>query len=145
VAQHSHLQAKDHGMNDQDTLTFNEKNITEFRSSHGRIASFGQAPLLLLTTIGARSGQPRTSPMMYLADDAHSNRVYVFASAAGDDKNPAWFHNLIGNCGPIEVEIGDDLHRASAEVLPEPQRTEIYPRKPIAIRALPATRRRPHA
>jgi deazaflavin-dependent oxidoreductase (nitroreductase family) len=113
-------------MNDQDTLTFNEKNITEFRSSHGRIASFGQAPLLLLTTIGARSGQPRTSPMMYLADDAHSNRVYVFASAAGDDKNPAWFHNLIGNCGPIEVEIGDDLHRASAEVLPEPQRTEIY-------------------
>ena len=43
----------------QQTLTFNEKNITGFRVSHGQIASFGDAPLLLLTTTGARSGQRR--------------------------------------------------------------------------------------
>lgn len=124
---------------------YNEQLIEEFRSNGGRVSAFGDSPLMLLTTTGAKSGMPRTSPVMYLADDEAKDRVYVFASAAGSDKNPAWFHNLIGNCGPIEVEIGDDLHCASAEVLPEPQRTEIYPRKPIAIRALPATRRRPHA
>ena len=42
-------------MDKQQTLTFNEKNIAEFRVSHGRIASFGDAPLLLLTTTGAKS------------------------------------------------------------------------------------------
>ena len=70
-------------------LTFNNKNIAEFRSNGGRIASFGDAPVLLLTTTGAKSEQPRTSPMMYLADDHEPNRVYVFASAAGADTNPA--------------------------------------------------------
>ena len=62
-------------MDKQQTLTFNEKNIAEFRASHGRIGSFGDAPLLLLTTTGARSGQRRTTPMMYLADEQDSNRV----------------------------------------------------------------------
>jgi deazaflavin-dependent oxidoreductase (nitroreductase family) len=113
-------------MNRQETLTFNDKNITEFRSSHGRVASFGQAPLLLLTTIGAKSGQRRTSPMMYLLSEEDPNVVYVFASAAGDDKNPAWFLNLVGNRGPIDVEIGDERYGATATALPEPQRTEIY-------------------
>lgn len=76
-------------MDREQTLTFNNKNIAEFCASGGRIAAFGDAPVLLLTTTGAKSGQPRTSPMMYLADDHDPNRVYVFASAAGADTNPA--------------------------------------------------------
>jgi hypothetical protein len=72
-------------------LTFNEKNIVEFRASNGQIASFGDAPLLLLTTTGARSGQRRTTPTMFLADEHEPNLVYVFASAAGAERNPAWF------------------------------------------------------
>jgi len=113
-------------MNDQEALTFNQNNIVEFRANHGRIASFGLAPLLLLTTTGAKSGQRRTSPMMYLQDDDDSNLVYVFASAAGSDRNPAWFHNVIANRGSADVEIGDDRYRATADVLPEPDRTETY-------------------
>ncbi len=113
-------------MNDQDALQFNERNIAEFRETHGRIASFGHAPLLLLTTVGAKSGRQRTSPMMYLRDDEDANLVYVFASAAGADKNPAWFHNLLGHGGPIGVEIGDDHYGATAEAVTEPRRTEIY-------------------
>ena len=70
-------------MDEDRPQTFNEKNITEFRVSHGQIASFGDAPLLLLTTTGARSGQRRTNPMMYLADEHDPSRVYVFASYAG--------------------------------------------------------------
>ena len=63
------IDREDRGVDKQQTLTFNDKNISEFRASHGRIASFGDAPLLLLTTAGARSGQRRTDPMMYLADE----------------------------------------------------------------------------
>jgi F420H(2)-dependent quinone reductase len=71
----------------QEVLTFNEANIAEFRTSHGRVASFGAAPLLLLTSIGARSGERRTNPMMYLANEHDPNVVFVFASAAGADQN----------------------------------------------------------
>jgi len=110
----------------QEALAFNEKNIAEFRSSHGRIAIFGDAPLLLLTSNGARSGQRRTNPMMYLADDVHPNRVYVFASYAGADENPAWFHNIVADPNNLEVELGDERYQATAEVLPEPLRSEVY-------------------
>jgi deazaflavin-dependent oxidoreductase (nitroreductase family) len=107
-------------------LDFNERNIAEFRANHGRIALFGDAPLLLLSTIGARSGQRRTSPTMYLPDAHDSNRVYVFASAAGADQNPAWFHNIVAHPDELEVEIGDERLLARAEVVGEPQRTEVY-------------------
>jgi deazaflavin-dependent oxidoreductase (nitroreductase family) len=120
------IERKDQDVNKERTLTFNEKNIAEFRASNGRIASFGDAPLLLLTTTGARSGQRRTSPMMYLADEHDPNRVYVFASAAGADHHPAWFHNIVGHPDDVEVERGDERYRATAEVVPEPRRTEVY-------------------
>jgi deazaflavin-dependent oxidoreductase (nitroreductase family) len=107
-------------------LTFNEKNITEFRTSGGRVASFGDAPLLLLSTTGAKSGQRRTTPMMYLADDHDPNQVYVFASDAGADQNPAWFHNVVAHPDEVDVELGDENHHATAEVLPEPRRAEVF-------------------
>jgi deazaflavin-dependent oxidoreductase (nitroreductase family) len=117
---------KDYDVNTQQKLKFNEDNIAEFRASGGRIASFGDAPLLLLTTPGAKSGQRRTSPMMYLADEHDSDRVYVFASAAGDDHHPAWFHNVVAHPAALEVELGDGRYSATAEVVPEPLRSEIY-------------------
>jgi deazaflavin-dependent oxidoreductase (nitroreductase family) len=107
-------------------LTFNEKNIVEFRASNGRIASFGDAPLLLLTTTGARSGQRRTTPTMFLADEQEPNLVYVFASAAGVERNPAWFHNIVAHPADVDVEIGVERYRASADVLPEPRRAEVF-------------------
>lgn len=105
---------------------FNERNIAEFRASGGRIASFGDAPLLLLTTTGRRSGRRRTSPMMYLADADDRNRVFVFASAAGADENPAWFENLKASPTDLEVEIGEERRLASATVLPEAERAPIF-------------------
>jgi deazaflavin-dependent oxidoreductase (nitroreductase family) len=110
----------------QQVVTFNEANIAEFRTSHGRVASFGAAPLLLLTSIGARSGERRTNPMMYLASEHDPDVVYVFASAAGADENPAWFHNIVAHPHDLEVEIGDSRCTATADVLPEQQRSEVY-------------------
>ena len=127
-------------MDKQQTLTFNEKNIAEFRASHGRIASFGDAPLLLLTTTGARSGQRRTSPMMYLADEHDPNRVYVFASYAGADQNPAWFHNVVAHPDDIEVELGDERlprHRQGTS-RSTPRRGVRHPGRPLPrLRRIP--------
>jgi len=64
--------------------------------------------------------------MMYLADEDDPNRVYVFASYAGSDENPAWFHNVVAHPDEIEVELGDERYSAVAEVLPDPRRGEIY-------------------
>jgi len=113
-------------VNKEQITAFNEANIAEFRASGGRLATFGSAPVLLLTTTGARSGQRRTNPMMYLADDRDANRIYVFASAAGSDNNPAWFHNLVANPHDVGVEVGTANLRADADVLPEPGRATVF-------------------
>lgn len=129
-------------MDKKQRLEFNEKNIAGFRVSNGRIASFGDAPLLLLTTTGARSGQRRTSPMMYLADEHDLDRVYVFASAAGADQNPAWSHNIVAHPDDIEVELGDKRYVATAEVLPDLRRTACTRLRSVATPASPSTRKR---
>jgi deazaflavin-dependent oxidoreductase (nitroreductase family) len=110
----------------EERLAFNQQNIAQFRASGGRIASFGDAPVLLLTSTGAKSGLPRTNPMMYLADEDDPDRVYVFASAAGSDTNPAWFNNLMAKPNGVTVEIGRETLTADAEVLSEPTREQIY-------------------
>lgn len=113
-------------MNRERVLAFNEENIQEFRESGGRISAFGDSPVLFLTTTGARLGKPRTSPLMYMADEQDPNRVYVFASAAGADANPVWFRNLAAHPQDIEVEIGDETLSADAEVLSEHLRAQVY-------------------
>ena len=105
---------------------FNERNIAEFRSSGGRLSTFGDAPVLLLTTTGSSTGLPRVNPMMYLADDDDPAKVYVFASAAGADKNPAWFGNIVANPKGLTVEIERKTLQADAEVLSEPARSRKF-------------------
>ena len=125
-------------MEQRERLDFNAQNIAEFRATGGTLASFGDAPVLLLSTTGARSAQPRTSPMIYLAypddaaerpdadDPAGPRLVYVFASAAGADKNPNWFINLRAHPTELTVEICHQTLAATAEVLEEPERGRIF-------------------
>jgi deazaflavin-dependent oxidoreductase (nitroreductase family) len=85
---------------------WNSKIIEEFRANDGRVGGqFEGAPLLLLHSIGAKSGAERVSPMMYQATNAG---FAVFASAAGADKNPDWYHNLIAN-PDVQIEVGTDV------------------------------------
>jgi deazaflavin-dependent oxidoreductase (nitroreductase family) len=91
---------------------FNARNIEEFRANHGMLGgNFEGAPVLLLHSIGAKSGQERVNPMMYMSD---GERYLVFASAAGADRNPAWYWNLIAH-PDVSIEVGDqrlDVHAA---------------------------------
>lgn len=84
---------------------FNQAQIEEFRANRGRLGgAFEGAPVLLLHSIGARSGHERVNPVMYMAE---GDRYLVFASAAGADNNPAWYWNLRAH-PDAEIEIGDD-------------------------------------
>ncbi|MCU1368806.1 MAG: nitroreductase family deazaflavin-dependent oxidoreductase, partial [Ilumatobacteraceae bacterium] len=71
---------------------FNTAIIEEFRANAGKVGgNFDGAPMVLITTTGAKSGQPRTAPLVYLPDNG---RVVIFASKAGAPTNPDWYHNL---------------------------------------------------
>jgi deazaflavin-dependent oxidoreductase (nitroreductase family) len=102
---------------------FNERNIAEFRANHGRVGGpFEGAPLVVLHTVGARSGKPRTNIMMYLADGA---RYLVFASKNGADDNPDWYWNLKANPN-ARIEVGDDIIDVQATELQGAERDEKY-------------------
>jgi deazaflavin-dependent oxidoreductase (nitroreductase family) len=102
---------------------FNEHNIAEFRANHGRVGGqFEGAPLVILHTVGAKSGDPRTNIMMYQAD---GERYLVFASYAGADKNPAWYWNLKAH-PDIRIEVGDDIIDVHATELEGRERDEKY-------------------
>jgi deazaflavin-dependent oxidoreductase (nitroreductase family) len=108
-------------MSDEDD--FNARNIEEFRANHGRVSGqFEGAPLLILHTVGARSGEPRTNIMMYLKD---GDRYLVFASKAGADTNPAWYFNMRAN-PQVRVEVGDEVSDAEATELTGAERDEEY-------------------
>jgi deazaflavin-dependent oxidoreductase (nitroreductase family) len=102
---------------------FNERNIAEFRANHGLVSGpFEGAPIVLLHTVGARSGKPRTNIMMHLAD---GERYLVFASNAGADDNPAWYWNLKAN-PDVSIEVGDDIVDVHATELQGAERDDKY-------------------
>jgi len=99
-----------------ETKTYNEQVIREFRANKGRVEHLGgfleDFPILLLTTTGAKSGRPHTTPLMYVTD---GGRPVVFASAGGSPNNPAWYHNLLAH-PEVGVEIGEESFGAVAMV-----------------------------
>ena len=102
---------------------WNAKIIDEFRSNEGRLGGqFEGAPMLLLTTTGAKTGHQRVNPMMYLSKDSS---IYVFASKAGAPTNPDWYHNLVAN-PQVTVEIGTETFDATARVLSGEDRDKVY-------------------
>jgi deazaflavin-dependent oxidoreductase (nitroreductase family) len=106
-----------------DIQELNRTIIDEFRANNGKVSrQFEKVPLLLLTTVGARSGVSRTNPLAYFAE---AGRYFIIASYAGAPINPPWYHNLRAN--PIvDVEVGAERFKARAEVMQEPKRTDVY-------------------
>jgi deazaflavin-dependent oxidoreductase (nitroreductase family) len=102
---------------------FNSKIIAEFRENGGKVGGpFDGAPLLLLHTTGAKSGQDRVNPMMY---QAIGDGFAVFASKAGAPTNPDWYHNLVAN-PQVKAEIGTQTIELTARVADQQTRTSIW-------------------
>jgi deazaflavin-dependent oxidoreductase (nitroreductase family) len=104
---------------------FNNAIIEEFRANDGVVGGpFEGATLLLLTTTGAKSGQPRLSPLAYLTIDG---KTIIVGSKAGADTNPHWVHNLRAN-PRAHVEVGTDAYDVVARELPDDERDATYPK-----------------
>ena len=102
---------------------WNKNTIDEFRAKGGKgIGHFGDK-LLLLTARGAKTGQIRTTPLVYHRD---GNRYVVAASKGGAPEHPAWYHNLVKN-PDAEVEIGTETFKVRATPIPKgPERDRLY-------------------
>jgi deazaflavin-dependent oxidoreductase (nitroreductase family) len=98
-------------------MSWNDMVIEQFRAGHDRIVdTFDRDALLLLHTTGAKSGEPRVSPVAFLD---RGDRLLIVASAAGRPNHPAWFHNLVAH-PRVSVERWADGSLESFEVVAEP-------------------------
>ncbi|CRZ14703.1 nitroreductase family deazaflavin-dependent oxidoreductase [Mycolicibacterium neworleansense] len=104
---------------------FNRNVVEEFRANGGKVGGpFEGGTLLLLHTTGARSGQPRLSPLAYLEVDG---RMLIVGSYAGGPKDPAWVHNLRAN-PKARIEVGTDAYDVVSRELPADERDAAYPK-----------------
>ncbi|MBX8690971.1 deazaflavin-dependent nitroreductase [Mycobacterium vulneris] len=104
---------------------FNRNVVEEFRANGGKVGGpFEGADLLLLHTTGAKSGQPRLSPLAYLTVDG---KMLIVGSYAGAPKDPAWVHNLRAN-PKVRIEVGTESYDATARELPDAERDAAYPK-----------------
>jgi deazaflavin-dependent oxidoreductase (nitroreductase family) len=109
-------------------MSWNANIIEEFRKNEGRVGGgFTGATLLLLHTIGRRTGTERVNPLAYLPDDG---RWVVFGSKGGALTDPDWVRNLEAN-PDVTIEVGTDTIpvRATKILREEPERNELYTRQ----------------
>lgn len=98
----------------------NEKVIQEFRANGGTVT--GWAPLILLTTTGAKTGQPRIIPLMHVP---YGNGVLAVASKGGAAKDPEWYHNVLAH-PEVTVEVGTEKFRTVARILTGADRARAF-------------------
>lgn len=101
---------------------YNQSVIEAFRANGGKVQ--GPNQLILLTTTGAKSGQPRTTPVAYSTD---GDRLVIAASKGGGPTNPDWYHNLLAN-PTVTVEQGTERFQARASVITGEERDRLYAR-----------------
>ncbi len=106
-----------------DVNDWNRRMIEEFRANKGKVGGMWEGrPLLLLTTTGAKSGQHRTNPVVYMRE---GDRLYIFASKGGAPTHPHWYHNLLAQPN-VTVELGDEKFNAIAKPATGEMRDQIY-------------------
>ena len=106
-----------------DFNAFNRSVIAEFRDNEGVVSGpFAGAPLLLLTTIGAKSGAERTTPLVHTRD---GDRIVIIASKGGAPSHPDWYRNVTAN-PDVTVELPGERFRAKARVAEGHERDRLF-------------------
>jgi deazaflavin-dependent oxidoreductase (nitroreductase family) len=102
---------------------WNMATIKEFRANAGKVGGpFAGKTLLILHTIGAKSGRTRINPVAYVTD---GDRFVIIASKGGAPNNPDWYYNIVAN-PKVTVEIGTEQFSARASIATEPERTRLF-------------------
>jgi deazaflavin-dependent oxidoreductase (nitroreductase family) len=99
----------------------NDPVIAAYRASGGR-SSGQRRPVLLLTTIGGKTGKSRLAPLYFSRD---GDRLVVIASKGGSPTNPDWYVNLVAN-PDVTIELDGETFQARATTAEEPERTRLY-------------------
>ena len=108
-------------MSDQND--WNTSIIKEFRANAGKVGGpFAGKTLLILHTIGAKSGREHINPVAYITD---GNRFVIIASKGGAPINPDWYYNIVAN-PQVTLEVGTEKITARASITTEPERTRLY-------------------
>lgn len=104
-----------------DVREVNRQVIEQFRAG-GEVEGMHRERLVLLTTVGVRTGQLRTTPMMFHPD---GDRLLVVASNVGAARHPDWYHNLVAN-PRVTVEVGNETYEAVATPLEGEERDRLW-------------------
>ncbi len=102
---------------------FNQQLVAEYRAAGGRLGGqLAGIPVLMLETIGARTGSPRTTPVNYTRD---GSRYVIVASKRGAPANPAWYHNLVAR-PTATIEVGTDRFEVRWEIAEGEERDRLF-------------------
>jgi deazaflavin-dependent oxidoreductase (nitroreductase family) len=122
-----------------DMKAFNAKLIADFRANHGQFTGdMAGRGLLILTTTGARSGEPRSVVLGY---GRHGERLVVIASDNGAPKAPAWYHNLLSNPTATVELAGPERFEVRATTAGPDQREELAKAVPYLVQQQSLTKR----
>lgn len=115
-------------MNDGNRMNYNSRVVETFRANGGHVQGWG--PLIVLTTTGAKSGQPRVHPLMAVPD---GENYLVVASKGGAPENPLWYHNLLAH-PDVTLENGNETLAMTARLLTGDEREQAFAK---AVAAFP--------
>jgi deazaflavin-dependent oxidoreductase (nitroreductase family) len=114
----------------------NDPVIAQFRTNAGRVNR--RWPVLLLTTIGAKSGKERVTPLNFSTD---GDRLVAIASKGGSAADPHWYRNLVAH-PEVTIELGGETFRARASTAGEPERTRLFDQQAASMPFFDGYRRR---
>jgi deazaflavin-dependent oxidoreductase (nitroreductase family) len=106
---------------DRDWDAFNKGVVEQFRANRGHVPG-RKYPLILLTTVGAKTGLPRTTPLNYSRD---GDRIIVIASKAASPTHPDWYYNLLAHPEAI-IEIGTEKFPVRATIAEGEARERLF-------------------
>jgi deazaflavin-dependent oxidoreductase (nitroreductase family) len=125
-------QGLDHPLVPRAMQLMQRANVWLYQLTNGRIggtfrmgAAFPRGvPVLLLTTIGRKSGERRIAPLLYLED---GERFVIVASKGGMPQHPLWYLNLVAN-PEVEVQVGSQHLRLRARTASPEERAVLWPK-----------------
>lgn len=103
---------------------FGEEHVRRYRETGGEVGQIWRegSTVLLLTTIGRRSGEPRTTPLIYAQD---GDRYVIVASKGGAPEHPGWYRNL-KKAPNVELQVGDEVFPARARTASGEERERLW-------------------
>jgi proline iminopeptidase len=103
---------------------FGEEHVRRYRETGGEVGHIWKkgSKILLLTTKGRKTGDPRTTPLIYEND---GDRYVVVASKGGAPQHPGWYRNLSQDA-EVEVQVKDDVFRARARTAEGDERERLW-------------------